>query len=378
MLRSLQYMTNMRRSYANEARVINKVYNLKYYFRFFAKSDTLADDCMHMSILHTLDHFEGNDYALQTYIKNLARNFPKVIKKKQDGSLDFLEDIIDSTGNLVVQKKESGVTIYNEPKNVLEEELINKILFEQEDFSDLYRWVIDNMSLFLVTAEAIKTHNTSLKKLPEDFKKTTLQLAQKYDNFNTMVFELYAQYSDAITTYLELQDLSELWQEADYTMFSRQVIKRCNFKLLDVNTEKPVKDADANEFFGIREDLKKYQVYRINYADIWDELCLKAEETPINSLHFTIGNQEQWRTLGGSVVFDNSYHAFCKLQRDEIISNLLFFTKTNLLNVGNTHIYILGNNLYQEVLKFKVKDMQFEFKIENITDQINYYEGKVF
>ena len=137
MLRSLQYMTNMRRSYANEARVINKVYNLKYYFRFFAKSDTLADDCMHMSILHTLDHFEGNDYALQTYIKNLARNFPKVIKKKQDGSLDFLEDIIDSTGNLVAQKKESGVTIYNEPKNVLEEELINKILFEQEDFSDL-------------------------------------------------------------------------------------------------------------------------------------------------------------------------------------------------------------------------------------------------
>ena len=27
---------------------------------------------------------------------------------------------------------------------------------------------------------------------------------------------------------------------------------------------------------------------------------------------------------------------------------------------------------------FKVKDMQLEFKIENITDQINYYDGKVF
>lgn len=378
MLRSLQYMNNMHRSYSNEARVIDKVYSLKYYFRFFTKSDTLADDCMHMTIMHTLDHFEGNDYALQAYIKNLARNFPKVIRKRQDSSLDFLEDIIDSTGNIVVQLKESGAIVYKTPRNALEEEIINKILFEQEDFSDLYRWAIDNMSLFLITAEAIKTHNTSLKKLPDDFKKTTLQLAQKYDNFNDMVFELYAQYSDAILTYLGQQDLSELWQEADYTMFNRQIIKRCNFKLLDVNTEKPVKDADVDTFFGIREDLKKYQVYRINYVDVWDMLCLKAEETPINSLHFTIGNHEQWRTLGGSIIFDNSYQAFCRLQRDEIISNLLFFTKTNLLNVGNTHIYILGNKLCQESLKFKVKDVEIEFEIENITDQINYYEGKVF
>lgn len=378
MLRSLQYMTQMKRSYANEARIINKVYSLKYYFRFFAKNDTLADDCMHMTIMHTLDHFEGNDYALQTYIKNLARNFPKVIKKGQDSSLDFLEDIIDSTGNLVAQRKESGVTVYKEPKNVLEDEIINKILYEQEDFSDFYSWVIDNMSLFLVTAEAIKTHNTSLKKLPDNFKQETLKLAQKYDNFNNMLFEIYAKYGDDIETYLEQQDCSELWQEADYTIFSKKPIKRCNFTLLDAETERPVKDADFDEFFGIREDLKKYQVYRINYVDIWDELCLMAEETPINSLHFTIGTAEQWRTLGGSIIFDNSYQAFCKLQRDEIISNLLFFTKTNLLNVGSSHIYVLGNDLYQETLKFNVKGIEIEFKIENITDQINYYEGKVF
>lgn len=336
----------------------NEIQKWKYYFYKFA--GTNAEEAMHLTLVHTLTHYDGVG-NLSAYIKKLAREIAKESGKVVP--VDFMEQTLaDSEEDMEV-----GVRINTGKAPSFENQIINEMTTKYDKI-DIQLLALEFLDKFVLLCESLRNHDTTTKYYPEIFISTCLNLSRKYEDFNNLCLTLYDEYQDDIEWFLGLDDNLGDWKETDFSLIRSSVSKR--ILLMNEDTEEPCEDAD-NEVLYIKGALKGRRVYKVRYYEIWDRLCDLVDAYETNECKFIMGDNYILRTLGGSYsVLNSDLYNFYDLIRDEIATNILYITNSKLLNIGTQCVYILATDEIN-LPKIIVKGIPIEFKVEDITDKLD-------
>lgn len=335
----------------------NEIQKWKYYFYKFA--GTNAEEAMHLTLVHTLTHYDGVG-NLSAYIKKLAREIAKENGKVVP--VDFMEQTLADSD----EDMEVSVRVNTGKAPSFENAVVNEMTVKY-DKVDIQILALEFLDKFVLLCDSLRNHDTTTKYYPEIFINTCLELSDKYEDFNNLCLELFDEYQDDIEWFLGLDENIEDWKETDFSLIRNSISKRV--LLMDEDTEEPCKDADTESIY-LKGSLKGRKIYRINYYDVWDRLCDLVDAYETNECKFIIGDNYVLRTLGGSFsVLNTDLYNFYDLVRNEIVTNILYLTNSKLLNVGSRCVYILSTDTI-EIPKKVIKGITIEFEIEDITESL--------
>ena len=339
--------------------VWQEIQKWRYYFYKFAGVN--AEEAMHLTLIHTLTHFDrsGN---LPAYIKKLAREIAKDNSKIIP--VDFMEQTLADSKDYSDEQPSVKVDTGRVPS--FENEVVNR-LSESRNKADIQMLALEFLDKFVLLCNSLRNHDTTTRYYPDIFMKNCLDLSSKYENFNDLCLQLYDEYQDDIEWFLDLDNNTNGWKEADFSLIHNSISKRVI--LISEDTEEEVEDAD-NELCFIKGTIKDKRVYKIPYEDLWEYMCDLIDSYETNEMKFILGNSYIVRTLGGSYSTLNiDLYNFYDLIRSEILTNVLYETSGRLLNIGSKCIYILAPKGVI-IPKKIVKGIPIEFKVEDITDYL--------
>ena len=367
MLRSYSYMdSGLDIAFFYEA--WEEVNKLKWYFYKFA--GTHADEVMQATVMHVLSHFNPEKGSINTYVKRLARDMSRYNSKTIP--VDFMEQTVSKDKN--VEKEEVKANIDTGRVNDFSDELCDEYELRIDRKTDVVNVALEFMDKFIMLCEALIAHNTSTKYYPEPFVKQCMRINSKCLNFNALCLEVYKQYGSKMQEFINLETSSD-WFEADYPLLNNSYTKKV--KLINVYTHDEVDDADTEvwKVFGkVGTSASPKRIIRTRYYELWETLCDLIDAKETNQLKFIIDNSYVIYTLGGSLsILNPDLYSMYDLVRSEILTNIVRFTGGKILSVGSEYIYLICPselNITERKLDVNLRDIQYEFNFEDITDTI--------
>lgn len=341
--------------------IVTEIQNLKWYFTRFANSN--ADEAMQRTLMHTITHFNESKGTLSGYVKKLAREITKDSGKVV--CVDFLEQTLsEDEDNVKVASVDAGRTLD------ISTEVIEKLMLESNDGTDIINLSLGFMDKFLVLCEAIRNRDTSTNYYPDVFVKESLKLSKKYPSFNKDCLKLYDTVADEMKKFLSLDVNNDgVWKEADYLQLRLNKSKRIKFRNRKTGAE--VEDADKEDYYLDGNLVGKF-VVRVAYEDLWEQMCDLIDSYEINVMKFIIGNQYIIRTLGGSLSVTNpDLFGMYDLLRNEIVTNVQKDTNGRILNVGSSYVYMLcTDRSFEEMPKRTIRGIEIGLTAEDITESL--------
>lgn len=332
---------------------------------FYACNGVKADEAMQAAWEHCLYNYDPDRGSLKFYVMSLGKSILK--KKNKELAIDYGDNVIDNNHEIHVKDKDEDgnttVRTYKLDAPDICDDVVRDIYADEYMYDEIAKIALVYMDMFLSMCKAIKLRSIDTKNYSTQFKKECVALCKVSPKFNKLCIDVYDKYSKLMTKFLESGEKKRnVWGEVDYDFMRKRQIKKVY--LVD-ELGFPVIDADTQKYF-LASKLKNKRIVRVNYVELWDDVCYCLEEDTISSIRFTIGSHTIYRTLGGSItVLDVPYNTVCDLMRMEILTNITKSLCGRILNIGSECIYLLCDiNIEPFIPKISVAGFDIDLTVE--------------
>ena len=300
--------------------IYSAIQSSRYYFYKFCKG--MADEAMHLTLLHALDHYKPENGDMGAYVRSLART---VLRDRYANTVTPTEDVVDTPDS----DKCSTSSVESDAL---------RGLYEEECYSDVVGLALTSMSQFVVMCDSLERKDSTTLYVPDYFISECLNLQRKYETFFSVCMDVYSTFKDDFLDFIK-EDECDSWSEANFTLINSKSGGRVS--IINRKTGKLSQDPDLEDCC-VKGTLGTKHVISIPYTSQLNKMCDLIDEEGINVMRFSIGDDYIIRTLGGSVsVLSPSLFNEYKLCEAEILTNLLKDTGGKYLGKGSKNMYFL-------------------------------------